>query len=113
MRNEFHERRRAPRYPIQVKAVVRTSSGAAILATSIDISSNGVMLYMDQTSPLALGEEVTVDLELRSESGQALSSWAIGKVVRTDGKGAAIQLCAGKFDDSCPQEGEASPDRIP
>ena len=98
MANGSVERRRAQRYPIEAKAIVRDGSGEAIEAISINISSNGVLLHVDRPSPLKLGEQVSVEIELPREPDKPLSVWAIGRVVRNDGARSAIELLAGNFD---------------
>ena len=97
MESDNLERRSAPRYPIPARVVVHRESGAPIPATAVNISSSGMLVCPDQPTPLAIGEAVTVEVELTSHCEKALSAWGIGRVVRVDSGCTAVQLHAGSF----------------
>lgn len=91
------DRRKAPRYPIHTKVMLRSEHGEPIPGVADDISTSGMLVHMDQPAPFHLGEEVTVEVELPDDSDRAFSPWGIGRVVRVDGERSAIQLAAGSF----------------
>jgi len=92
------DRRRAVRYPIEARVSVRTKSGQCFSATAVNISSSGMLLQLSEPFPLNLGEEVTVEVDLRNEGDKALATWGLGTVVRMDGLRSAVHLSAGYFD---------------
>lgn len=99
MKNSTEDRRRAPRYPIEARVTVRRSTGETVLATSVNVSSSGILLHVEEPSRFEVGEEVSVELDLPSDHDQPLPVWGIGRIVRLDVQRSAIQLDAGSFHD--------------
>ena len=95
MHQETQNRRKETRYPIQAGAIIHTGCGKAIPATATNISSFGMLLRIDQPSPLTIDEQVTVEIELPDNP---FSSWGVARVAHIDGAYFGIQLCAGTFD---------------
>jgi len=102
------ERRRAPRYRINTRVIIRNERGEPIPAVVVDISSSGMLVHLDRPNPFQIGEAVTVEVALPHRVDAPLSPWAIGSVVRLDGERSAIQLHAGSF-----QAGERKDDVLP
>ncbi len=98
MESSPDDRRRATRYPIEARVNLRTTSGCTLTATAVNISSSGMLLQMREPFPLALGEEVTVEVDLPNSSDQTWSVWGLARVVRLDGVHSAVQLSAGSFE---------------
>ncbi len=90
------ERRRAPRYGMEARVTIHKASGEIVSATSVNISSSGVLLKVSPDG-FKIGEEVTIELDLPNEPEKALAVWGVGRVVRVDSEGSAIQLDAGSF----------------
>lgn len=98
MDREPGDRRKAQRYPIQADAIVHTSNGRTIPARATNISSYGMLLHIEQSSALAVDEQVTVEIELPNDPEKTFSSWGVARVVRIDGSNLGVQLYAGTFD---------------
>jgi c-di-GMP-binding flagellar brake protein YcgR len=96
------ERRKAIRYPVEAKVAVRTKEGQTIHATAVDISSSSMRLRLGERCPLALGDEVTVEVQLPEHPNRSFSKWGIGRVAYIDGSEAGIQLYGGQFDSATP-----------
>ena len=75
MRDLHAERRRAPRFDIRARVTIHRASGEIVSATSVNISSSGVLIEVSPDG-FQVGEEVTIELDLPSESDQALAVWA-------------------------------------
>jgi len=97
MEDQTQERRRAQRYPIAARATVRRASGETVSATSVNVSSSGILLQVEEPGRFEIGEEVSVELDLPPDHDQPLSVWGVGKIVRLDAQQQAIQLDAGSF----------------
>ncbi len=97
MEQTNEERRKAPRYPIHTRVIIRRECGEPIPGVADDISTSGMLVHMDQPASFRLGEDVTVEVELPDDSDLAFSRWGIGRVVRVDREHSAIQLTAGSF----------------
>lgn len=92
------EKRRASRHAIEVEASLRPSDGAEpIPVTTLNISEAGVYLGSDGPTGLAVGDQVSCDFKLPPVTDAALSSWGIGRIVRVDNCGMALELTAGIF----------------
>ncbi len=98
MDREPGERRKEQRYPIRAGAVVHTSSGRTLPATATNISSFGMLLHIEQSSALAVDEQVTVEIELQDDPAKPFSSWGVARVARIDGSHFGVQLYGGTFD---------------
>jgi len=104
----FVERRKAPRYRINARVVIRNERGDPVPAVVVDISSSGMLVHLDWPNPFQIGEAVTLEVALPHGVDAPLSPWAIGSVVRLDGERSAIHLHAGSF-----QAGERKNDVLP
>ena len=82
---------------MQAAIVVHRESGEAFPALSVNISSSGVFVELEQAIALGPEEILTLDITLPSKMDQPFSTWGLGRVVRRHGKNCAIQLCAGCF----------------
>jgi c-di-GMP-binding flagellar brake protein YcgR len=94
---QWAERRKETRYPVEAKVVVRKTNGETVSATAVNISSSGMRLCLEQPCPLALDEEVTVDVELPEHPDKPFSAWGLGRVAYIGQGGAGIQLYGGQF----------------
>ena len=87
------ERRVAPRHAIEVEASLKPSAGGEpIPVTTRNISGTGVYLRSDGPTGLAVGDEVSCDLKRPPANDDALSWWGIGRIVRVENGGTAIEL---------------------
>ena len=96
METEHGDRRRATRYPIEAKVMVK-HSGESIPATAANISAAGMLLHVEQPSRFSVDDEVTVDVELPENLPEPLSTWGVARIVRIDGHHFGIHLSAGTF----------------
>ncbi len=95
------DRRREPRYPMEVQVVVRREhSRDAVTGFSLNISGGGIYLRLREPLGLKVGEKVTCEIGLPGDSRKGLPAWGIGEVVRVDEQGAAIEFEAGAFQHS-------------
>ena len=96
--NKLTERRREIRYPSEAQVALMKKDGQVIRATAVDISSSGMRVRFGNQCPLAVDEELTVDVELPDQPDKPFSSWGVGRVAYVDGGDAGIQLFGGRFD---------------
>jgi hypothetical protein len=93
------ERRREVRYPLDSKVRIRRQNGDLVQAQAVNISASGLGVYIQQQPcPLALDEEVTIEVELPGATDKPFSAWGLGRVAYLDAGGAGIQLYGGHFD---------------
>lgn len=93
------DRRREPRYPIGASVALKKNNGEIIRATALDISSSGMRLEIEQLPcPIALDEEITIEIELPEYPDKPFSMWGVGRVAHIGAGKAGIQLRAGHFD---------------
>jgi len=91
------ERRRAERFPLEARVLLRTSQGLTLPAAAVNISSSGMLLTLEQENLLTLGEEVTIEVDLSGRIDGPFSEWGLAKVVRLEERKCAVQLSAGYF----------------
>ncbi len=92
------DRRRETRYPITAEVVIeREATRQTISAKSRDISGGGILLLLDKSLGLKVGEKLVCEVRLPRESSQMLPEWGIGTVVRVDNEGAAVEFRAASF----------------
>jgi PilZ domain len=92
------ERRKEIRYPIDALVIVRRTGGQTVRLRAVDISASGMRLnFGSEPSPLALDEEVTVEIEREAEPGQPPWNWGLGRVAYIGDGCAGIQLFGGRF----------------
>lgn len=96
--NKGMERRKEIRYPAEAKVTLRKKDGQVIGATATDISSSGMRLQFDGPCPLALDDEITVDVELPDCPDKPFSAWGLGRVAYIARDYAGIQLFGGQFE---------------
>jgi hypothetical protein len=92
------DNRRTPRHVIEAEAAVKPIEGSAsFAATAVNVSASGIYLKAEREIALAVGDEV--NCEVKAPPGEDLphSSWGIGRIVRVEGCGAAVELTAGIF----------------
>lgn len=92
------DRRREIRYPAEAKVTLRKNDGAVIRATATDISSSGMRLRFTNECPVALDDEITVEVELPDCPDKAFSAWGLGRVAYIAPGYAGIQLFGGHFE---------------
>ena len=71
--------------------------GEPVPATTINVSGSGVYLRSERPTGLTVGDEVSCDLNVGKGSEDTLPSWGLGRVVRVDDKGTAVELTAAIF----------------
>jgi Tfp pilus assembly protein PilZ len=99
--NEMEEtrqnRRREPRFEIGGHAVLRAETGGeGYAATVLNVSGAGLFLRLD-SHPFQVGDEVVCEIKLPERPEQPLASWGLGRVVRMDPTGVAIELDTATF----------------
>ena len=95
------ERRREPRFAIGAPVVLRLREGGkSFRATTVNVSTGGLRLQVPGGHPFQVGDEISCELAFPGTADQAFAKWGIGRVVRVDESGAAIELTAGTFVDS-------------
>ncbi len=114
------DRRRSTRYPIETDAIVQAEKmGEPRTAKTVNVSTGGVLLRPNTKWNLAVGDEVSCDIDLHDDPEKALPFWGVGNVVRVDQDSTAIELKAAAFDragdaeasdKSDPQSGSDKPD---
>lgn len=92
------ERRKERRYPFEAKVTLRNKDGVIIRASAVDISSSGMRVRFGHDCPLALNDEITVEVELPDYPDKPFSAWGLGRVAYLSGGDAGIQLFGGQFD---------------
>ena len=97
MELQREEKRKAERYPVRARVSVTRKDGETVSAESVNVSSSGLLLRVEEPFRFRPGEEVTIELELASDEDKPLTSWGLAKVVRVDERLSAIQLSAGTF----------------
>jgi c-di-GMP-binding flagellar brake protein YcgR len=98
MENERPERRSEARYPIEARVIIHRNGGEGISAMAVNISGGGMLLLVEEAAALREGDRVTIEVELADHPGMPFSAWGVGRVVRADGCGYAVQLQGGTFD---------------
>ena len=91
------DRRREPRFAIGAKATLQRDPGDQYPAVTLNISSGGLLLKIEDTNPFAIGDQVVCEIALPDVADGAFAEWGIGHVVRIDHANAAIELRAGVF----------------
>lgn len=98
MQNHISDRRREPRVEAEVQALLHTANGGETYrATTVNISSGGLLLKTSQPHPFKVGDDVVCELRLPNSAEQAFSCWGVGRVVRASKEDAALELKAGVF----------------
>ena len=93
------DRRREERFEIGGRAVLRSGSGGQRFeATVLNVSTGGLFLRLDTPYSFQVGDEVVCEARLASTPEQAFASWGLGRVLRVDPTGTAIELQAGTFE---------------
>ena len=91
------DRRRAIRYPVEARVILKRRSGECVHAIATDISSSGMRLRFDAPCDLKYDDEVVVEVELPECPDRAFSSWGLGRVAHLGNGTAGIQLFGGEF----------------
>lgn len=92
------DRRREPRFEVGGHALVRLEAGhESYHATVVNVSGGGLFLKLEAPHPFKVGDEVTCEIALPSVPQQPFASWGLGRVVRVDSTGAAIELHVATF----------------
>jgi len=91
------EKRRAPRFPIPVPAIVRDASGQTARATVVNISSSGILVKVEEPLAFAPADEVMIEVDLPDDPEKPLPAWGIAKVVRVEGSRIAVELTSAGF----------------
>jgi Tfp pilus assembly protein PilZ len=98
MEDARHNRRREQRFEIGGYAVLRAEAGGeSYAATVLNVSGAGLFLRLD-SHPFQVGDEVVCEIKLPERPKQPLASWGLGKIVRMDPTGVAIELDRATFD---------------
>lgn len=96
MRVPVNERRISNRVPIDQPAVVqvRDRDGAKETHTiqTVDMSSKGLLFECEHEFPIGKRLEVSVLWPVKLDNGCDLKLWAVGRVVRRDGKRTAVAI---------------------
>ena len=92
------ERRREPRFPIQAGAVVEVNkNGRTARATTVNMSSFGVLMQFQEPLPLEVGDRVICEFQVEHDADKPLPYWGVGFVVRVEEDRAAVDFKAGGF----------------
>jgi len=76
----------------------RDGTGEPNPAKTVNVSTGGVLLRPANPLDLAIGDEVSCDIDLHENPDKALPFWGVGTVVRLEGDRAGIELKAAVFD---------------
>jgi len=111
------KRRSELRFLIEAGATVEVvKSGQTVRATTVNMSGGGVLLHFEETSQLAVGDEVIcefkVENKVENDDAKPLPYWGVGSVVRVEDCRVAIMLQAGGFSPLDPETGVAIAPRI-
>jgi hypothetical protein len=97
MEDTRQNRRREQRFEIGGQAVLRAETGGeSYPATVLNVSGAGLFLRLD-SHPFQVGDEVVCEIKLPERPEQAFASWGLGRVVRMDLRGVAIELDSATF----------------
>jgi hypothetical protein len=92
-------RRRERRFEIGGRAVLKSENGGESYATRVlNVSGAGLFLGLDIPHPFRVGDEVVCEIRLSEQTDQAFASWGLGRVVRVDPTGVAVELHSGTFE---------------
>jgi Tfp pilus assembly protein PilZ len=98
MEDTRQNRRREQRFEIGGQAVLRAETGGeSYAATVLNVSGGGLFLRLD-SHPFQVGDEVVCEIKLPERAEQPFASWGMGRVVRMDPTGVAIELDTATFD---------------
>lgn len=91
------DKRREPRFQIQVRTVVSLpQEGETADATTVNISGCGVLLEPTKPVQVEVGDPVSCDFSLATGEGvTSLPRWAEGVVVRLEGTRIAVDFRSG------------------
>lgn len=93
-------RRKEPRYALEAESALHLAkTRQCTQATTVNVSGCGALLELKEPAEVQVGDEVTCECKMPEDAPQALSSWALGEVVRVDGVRVAVDLKAGIFAD--------------
>jgi hypothetical protein len=91
-------RRKEVRLEIGGHAVLRAETGGeSYAATVLNVSGAGLFLRLD-SHPFQVGDEVVCEIKLPQRPDQPFAAWGMGRVVRMDPTGVAIELDTATFD---------------
>lgn len=92
------ERRKEPRFRIQIGAVVEVcNNGRISRATTVNMSSFGALIEFGEPPPLQVGDRVICEFLAKHDEDKELPYWGVGHVVRIEDHRAAINLKAVGF----------------
>jgi hypothetical protein len=92
------ERRKEPRFRIQIGAIVEVcNNGRISRATTVDMSLSGALIEFSEPPPLQVGDRVICEFLAMHDEDKKLPYWGVGYVVRIEDHRAAISLKAGGF----------------
>jgi hypothetical protein len=92
-------RRREPRFQIGGRAVLKSETGSESYATTVlNVSSGGLFLGLDIPHPFQVGDEVVCEIILPNGAERGLASWGMGRVLRVEPNGVAIELHTATYD---------------
>jgi hypothetical protein len=98
MEETRQNRRKEVRFEIGGHAVLRAETGGeSYAATVLNVSGAGLFLRLD-SHPFQVGDEVVCEIKLPDRPDQPFASWGMGRVVRMDPRGVAIELDTATFD---------------
>jgi hypothetical protein len=86
-------RRKEQRFEIGGRAVLKSETSGESYATRVlNVSSGGLFLGLDIPHPFQVGDEVVCEIILPNGAERGLASWGMGRVVRVDPTGVAVEL---------------------
>jgi len=98
------------RFLIEAGATVEVSkNGQTICATTVNMSSSGVLLHFEEPVQLEVGDQVTCEFRVEHEADKPLPYWGVGNVVRVEDRRVAILLKFGGFAPLQSETGVATP----
>jgi Tfp pilus assembly protein PilZ len=96
--DEQPDRRREPRFSIGAQAVLRMQGDSkTYAAVTLNVSTGGLLLKVTESNPFTVGDNVECEIALPDAPQEAFASWGVGRVVRIDESGAAVELRSGIF----------------
>ena len=98
---KYADRRSAGRYDIRLRARWKQIYGKRVLdsghATTVDLSSGGILLKTDRELSVGATVELSIDWPVRLRSAVSLQLTAVGDVVRAGPKFFAIRMLHHEF----------------
>jgi hypothetical protein len=90
------EKRREPRFPVEVGANVKLrKNGQTTHATAVNVSGSGVLLRFEEPFQAGVGDQVICEFKVSDDPDPLLPYWVMGTVLRVTDCCAVVDLSGG------------------